>query len=263
MRKTVKLPTIQNVSAGAAATLSVPVRPTYEKFSLVYSGVTLAQIKNIEVSANGKVLQRFESGSQLDFINQFYGRQAAGTNSVLTLYMVRPELVELADQRLTALGTADLQTVTIKFDIDAAAAAPVVDAYAEVSAPQPLGSIVKVRQFPRTFATSGQQEIDSIPRSGARIAALHLFKDDVSAVEIEANGTTIYEATKTVGEEFQEQFGRSPQTAQATHIDFLLDGDIAQALMTKGLQDLRLKPTLDTIGQVTSVVEYIDGFEGI
>ena len=54
-----------------------------------------------------------------------------------------------------------------------------------------------------------------------------------------------------------------PQTATMTTVDFALDGDMNHSLVTQGLFDLRLRPTLDTPGQVNILVEYLDALAGI
>lgn len=261
MRKIVKLPSMSNVAAGAVATLNCPVGLTYECFTLKYTGVTLAQMTNIEVRVNGKTIQKFASGTELDEINTYHGRKAA--SGYLNIWQVRPELKALLDQRMTALGTADVQTLSLLVEIDAAATAPVLVAYALQSVPQPLGLICKVKAFPVSFATSGEQEIDNLPKSGARVAAIHLMKSDVSKVEVELDSIKVIETPKALAEELQTKYGKTPQTAVATHVDFLLDGDIKHAMATAGVQDFRVRPTIDTSGEVRCVVEYLDGYEGI
>jgi len=265
MRIVKQLPSIANVGAGNTVTLNCPVGLTYEKITFVLGGTifTRAQLKNISVKVNGKELQAYQSGTELDYINDYYGR--ADTANYLTLWFNRPELRELGSMRLTGLGTKDVQSLTVEADIDAGASAPTLSAYAMLREPEPLGLVTKVKAFPATFATSGKQDIDNIPR-GPRIAAIHLFKADISAVEVEVDAVKVWDASKTEGEVFQKEalpVARVPQTAVATHIDFLLDGDIAQALVTDGVADFRLRPTLDTSGSVRTVVEYLDQFAGL
>lgn len=261
MRKLDLLPSFSPISAGSDCTLNMPVGLTYEAVLLAYSGITLAQMKNIEVLINGKVIQKFATGTILDQINQFYKRGTAA--GVLVLWFSRPELNLVAEQRLTAIGTADVQTFSLRMDIDAGAAAPAITAYAIKSAQQPLGMITKIKNFPVTFATAGQQDIDNIPRSGARIAAVHLFKADISSVAVEVDSTKIVDSTKTVIHAFLGYCDRTPLTASATHIDFLADGDIFHALPTEKTKDLRIRPYLDTAGLVNVIVEYLDGFDGL
>lgn len=95
------------------------------------------------------------------------------------------------------------------------------------------------------------------------IGVVHLFKSDISNVELEVNSIKAFDATKAYSEEMQSRYNKNPQTANATHVDFLLEGDLKQALDTRGVQDFRIRPTLGSAGAVRTVVEYIDGFAGI
>ncbi|PLA73512.1 hypothetical protein CYQ88_10845 [Hydrogenovibrio sp. SC-1] len=262
MRKTTIMPSFSNVSAGSTATLNMPLGLTYDQLKLKYTGVTLAQLKNIELLANGKVFQRFKDGATVKFLNDYYGR-SADVNGVLTLWFVRPEMDTLADKRMTALGTADIQSLTLRFDIDAAAANPVVKSWAIQSDQTVFGACTKIKNFPSSVAVAGLQEIDNIPTSGARIAAMHVIKADTSEIQVDVNSLKAFEATKEIAEQIQKDYKRVPQTASASHIDFTLEGDLAQALTTKGLQDFRLKLTHDTAGAVDVIVEYFDGLAGI
>lgn len=270
MRKTIKMPSMSNVGAGQTATLNCPVGLTYDVISLEYSGkkadtstdITLDDLKNIEVRVNGKTIQTFKDGLELDRINQYHGRGAA--SGIINIWFVRPEMANLRDQRLTALGTADVQTLSVHVDGEATLDSLSLSAKAVQSEPQNMGAIVKVKAFPASFAVSGEVEIDNLPRSGGvMIGCIHLFKANVSNVEVEVNSIKAFDSTKTYSEEMQTRYNKTPQTATATHIDFMLEGDLAQAMDTRGVQDFRIRPTLDTSGAVRTVVEYIDGFAGI
>jgi len=256
MRKTVKLPQISNVAAGAEASLVIPLRPTYERITLEYTGVTLAQLENIELRINGNPVQTYKDGAQLDALNKFYSRPE--TAGFLTLWFARPELTNLSQRRMTALATADvrIQTASLHIDVDGAAAAPVLKAHAVTSAPRDSVAMTVIRQFPHDSSVTGQVEIDSIPR-GPRIIGIHLGKADISDVELEIDQVKIYDASKALGEANQKQNGRVPQTAAYTHIDMMGDNDVGNALVTANATDLRIRPTLDTSGATQLMVEYL------
>jgi hypothetical protein len=262
MRITQRLPSLSNVAAGLTAVLNCPRGLTYDKIVLQYSGtsVTRAMLEKIRVKINGKPIQEYSDGDELQSINDYYGR--ADNTGAVTLYFNRPEMDNVQGQRVTGLGTSDIQTLSVEFDVASGAPADfAVVAYALQSEAQPLGLITKVKKYPASYATSGLMEIDNIVKGG-RIMAIHLFKSDVSKVELEVDKQTVYEATKSVGEILQKEAGRAPVTASATHIDFIQEGDIAQALITAGVSDMRLKPTIDTSGALNVVVEYLDGLAG-
>jgi len=259
-RKFNPTPSFSNVSAGSTATLQLPVGVTYDALHIKYAGVTTDQLKNLEVRINGKVVQTFIDVTRLQDINKYYKRNVKA--GIFTLWFIRPEMENNILRRMTALGTADVSTLDIRVDIDAAAAAPVLEAHAVKSPQSVLGMITKFKRFPASSATAGIKEIDNLPKEG-RIAAIHLFKADISHVQIEADSVLLYDVEKTLGEGYQVDYGRNPNTAKHTTIDFHLEGDPNQALIVEGVRDLRLRPTLATAGAFDIVVEYLTGYAGI
>ncbi|NIB44723.1 hypothetical protein HBA55_34405 [Pseudomaricurvus alkylphenolicus] len=255
-RKIIPLNSFTTVAAGADTSLTLPVGGnTYERIMLEYSGVTLAQLQNLEVRLNGDPIQHFKTALQLEEINDFWGRPK--TSGIITIWAIRPEMMNAQQRRMTAWGTQNVQTLSIHLDIDAAAASPSLKAHAIVSAPRPMIFVTKVKQFSDNSAVSGKVDIDNIPR-GPRIYAIHLFKSDISDVEIEMDNVKFYDSTKTLSEAIQKENGRVPVTAKATHIDFIGDNDVGNALITANARDFRLKPTLDTSGLTDICVEYLD-----
>jgi hypothetical protein len=180
-----------------------------------------------------------------------------------------PHFRTIAGRRVTSLGTADVQSADIQADVPADMPASfTLEAYAIRREPSQMGAIVKVKRFPVSFATAGEQDIDSIPR-GPRIAAIHLHDlegaDNLERVRVEADGRTIYDQPRDLArfvqaENFDDQ--RVPAT-DWTHIEWTGDGDPDRALRTAGLSDFRLRLDLASPGSVVAVVEYLDGFQGI
>jgi len=260
-----KLPSLSNVSPGARATLECPVGPTYKRLHIVASGtgLTAAHIGKIEVRVNGKTIQDFKDLQRLIDINGYYGRPADSATG-WTIHLDRPEASDLVYKRLTGIGTADVQTMDVLIDIDSAAPSDIaLEAYAEVSEPMPLGPFVGIRTFPFSSAVAGEVEIDKIPR-GPRIMAIHCFKGDVNAVVVEADGFKIVDAKKAVLEAMQKGAvprARVPMSAKATTVDFMLEGDFAQTLVTGPLKDFRVRTDLGTSGAMDVVVEYLRDFQ--
>lgn len=265
-----KLPSVTNVVAGSDAVINCPVGRTYEKITFAYSGVTDAQLKNLEVLINGRAVWTIADVARLKMLNAYHGRpDSAG---FFTLHFSRPELRPVMGnpasnawvdgRKMHALGTANVATLEVKIGIDAAASSPSLTASAVQSPGQPLGTFCKVREFPTSFATSGLQEIANLPRAKARVACVHLIKDDVSACEVVLDGVKIADASKALLEEGQKAHGKVPQSG-ITHIDWIADNDFRQAIPMAGVQDFRLRPTIDTNGALTVLVEYFDEYNGI
>lgn len=265
MRIFTKLPSWSNTSAGATASLQLPVRgPTYEELILKFSGVTLAQMKNIRLQINGKPVQEFSSGTELKFLNDYYARKDNTASGYISLWMTWPEEVRLANRRLTGIGTLDVSTLELLIDIDGAATAPVIETWAWQARPAKLGVIRKVKRFSKAAAAAGVYEIDSIPKPlKHNIQAVHFLKSDAASLEITKDSIKIYDTDKTVGAILQSERGRVPQDATATHWEATIDGDSSEGLAVGGVQDLRFKPTLTTSGSVNVIVEYLGEFAGI
>lgn len=269
MRLTTRMPSLSNVTAGGTATLNAPIGRTYERMVFSYSGVTRAQMKDIKVVIDGKPIMEFADAEQVAALNKYYGRHDEA--GLITLWFVRPELNALEQQRVTGLGTGDqagngkISTLQFEIEIDAAAVDPKVTAHAIQSDPAPLGMINKIKRFTYSSATAGQFEIDNIPK-GPRLCAIHFVKaaGDVSRVEVEQNSRKIVEGDKPLLQYLQKEAGRTPQAGYLA-VDFTQEGDVYQSIVTdpRQIQDQRFRLTLDTAGQVTVLVEYLDGFAGI
>jgi hypothetical protein len=267
MRNTVKLPTISNANVqGGHCVLNCPLGLTYDFIQFKLTNLAAADLKNFKVKVGSRTLVEVSSAGVLDDLNIYYKRVVV--SGYFTLWFYRPEWATEEERALTSMGTADVPQLTIEWDNAPGVASPDVSAWAVQRAPMPMGLVTKIREYPVTFATGGKQDIDNIPRTAsARITAVHLGKADVSEVEFEINqgtGTSkIIEADKALLEANQTQHNRAPVTAKYTHVDFNLLGKINGPLPLQGLQDMRVRPTLTTSGQLTSVVEYLDGYNGI
>ena len=196
-----KLTNLTNVSAGATATLRIPVGPTYDGILLRLIGnaganATLANVQSVRLMANAKVVREYDSLAVLNTINQIYGRGAAanagaagavGTDTSVMLHFTRPEIEQFFQSaqlptlhginaaRTTAFRTGNLNTLTLEFTIAAAYASPSIEAYSveQPDSQEPIGLIEKVRRFTYTPSGAGTFEtLFDIPR-GPRIMAIH------------------------------------------------------------------------------------------
>jgi hypothetical protein len=275
-RKFPKLPSFSNVAAGNTATLELPLGLTYDKLHILYAGVTLAQLKNIRVEVNGKPIVEYKDGTELMNENAYFSRPVVAGK--LDIYFKKDEMKTLAEARAFSLGTSSAQytdpttgqmvtppaiaNVTVRMDIDAAAAAPTLEGYAIQSPPAPIGFILKKKNFPKQL-NDGITEVDNLPRPNtARIAAFHVVTAaTVSKIEVEMDSIKIFELPVDLAKDVQSDHGRTPQ-ADRHVIDFCLEGDMLQALPMAGVQDLRLRIYSDS-APATVEVHYFDGLAGI
>ncbi|MDE1323868.1 major capsid protein P2 [Vibrio aestuarianus] len=261
-RRLKKLPSLSNVAKGSTATLELPRGLSYHQVILQYAGVTLAQLKNIRMEVNGKVFQTYKDGLELDLINEHFTRGKA-ENGFCVLHFARPELDDLLQQRTFALGTEDISTLVLRIDIDSAATAPVLEAYALQGQQMPMGYITKLKSYPVSYATGGTHELDKLPTPAtARIAAIHLLTDKVDHAELEVDGNIAFQAPKALEQKIQKDAGRTPNAAKFT-MDFIKENDTAQAQVLAGVQDFRIRMNLTEAAAFNVLVEYLDVKEGL
>lgn len=262
-KKTVKLPSMSRVVAGSIALLEVPIKPTYHNIRFVAAGTALAvaHIKRINVVINGNVVQTFKDLQRLIDLNAYYGRSADTVNDFM-LHFKRDEFNELAFKRAPAFGTADLSTFTIELELSSSAPSDITlsaEAFID-TVPQPLGVFTRIREVGISSSVTGVVETDKLQKNQI-YQAIHLFKADISKIELEIDQVKVLDSTKANLERLEKSVrpvARVPQTAKATHIDFLLEGDAGDVLNTQGVSDWRLKMTFDTTGAADIVTETLD-----
>lgn len=272
-RKIIRLPSLSRVVPGSKAVLELPIGPTYRRIFFVVTAASLLDVGHIgraDVLIDGKVVQTYKNGGRLKALNDYYGRAPdvfTPTRAEFAIHFERAELADMVYRRAPGVGTADVQTFNVEIEIAAGAPASIaMVAFAEIDPiPQKLGVFFKVREYSFSSPVAGQVEIDKLPK-GAWYSTLHLFKPDVSFVEVEANQAKAIDATKEILERTQKEASpikRVPQTALATHIDFITDGDLSQSLRTDLLNDFRIKATLATSGAMDIVAETFDTLQGV
>ena len=249
------LPSVSNVAAGNTATIECPVGGhTYDKIHVEHSVGGVDKIKRIECLINGKVFQTWRDASWLRKVNK--GKGIKQKNGVFTLHFDLPYFRQLNDVKSFGIGTADVTNFHIRLVLSADATNPTLKATAQVSQVKPLGLISIIRSFPIT-KNAGVADIDNIPK-GARILAIHLEKDDITHCELKVNQVVYFEASKALNDLQLEQAipnPREPMDGVFT-LDFTTQGTPAGALITSGVRDLRLRPTLGSEGNIEMTIEY-------
>lgn len=268
MKVTRQLKSFSGVAAGQTATLDCQIGASYHQILIAYSGVTLAQMEAIRVVANGVVIHRYTSGTQLDNHNQHQGRAAAA--GILVIDFERYGLKTRAAKEITALGTGapfdaknnptPITTLSVEIDIAAAAAAPALSAKAVQSGSAPTGLIKKVKQFSYNAAAIGEMQVADLPR-GDLINQVRFESSDADAVKVLTNNVEVFTRTKAENDLMQSDGVRAP-VAGSFVFDLTEAGDGQEGLVTRGLNDLRFNVTMGAAGQVPVMVEYIGGLNG-
>lgn len=198
-RKIVKLPAFSSVAAGNRATLVIPVGARkYHKVFIEYKGgvgnqaAVEADLKGVRILTNGRI-QREATVAQINVLNAFRGRSFQ-TGTVIIPFS-DPGARTMQGEEVTGWGTYNLSTLTLELDIDAAAVAPTLQAYAEIEDSQePLGAIVKWRRSSYQTAGATTLAIRDLPRDPREAyMRFHAFSALASAVQLKADNEIIVE----------------------------------------------------------------------
>lgn len=276
MRLSIPMPNANNVAAGQTATWDLPIGRRYHELNLEYTGVTLAQMTEIRILANGSVIHRY-SADERDSMNQFDGRAAAA--GILCLPFDRYNLYSQGGEERTAIqtGSADPKTGSkisnfkLEIDIDAAAAAPVITVTAEQSnnltgALAGPGALLRTLKFPRTFTTAGEQELSDLPKAtegpSYQIINRVFFKSaNTTKMSIYLDNVELFKRGKALNERKQTDGVRVPQAGYFVFdpLEAGYDWEALKLIYDNGapVQDFRYKLTLSGAETVNAIVEYV------
>jgi len=262
------MPSGNSVAGGQTATFKLPMGSNYHNAYLTYSGVTLAQMTEIRVVVNGKILQRY-SATMRDAMNQFDGRDAAA--EILTIPFGRYNLKLKQTEDATSLNTAseNLQTgasitsINIEIDIDAAALTPILKLHAEISPKLKGGAGNVLHVLKRTIAlpSAGEHQIGDIQRGTATTMLLNRIffandAGDISNIKIMANNVDIHNRTKALNELMQNNGVRIPQ-ALFHVVDRTENGTGGDLINLMDLDDFRFYLECSASMNVVTTAEYI------
>lgn len=271
-------------------------------FKVTGTGVKLSDVERARIVINGKTVQEYYNGFKgINDLNGHYRRNVhsgIGPAGAFTenfeayveqsdveadelrifLHHRRPELISLEQQRLFALGTLGLSNASILLDVASDAPADIaIESRGILSETRQLGVITKVKHFPIQVG-AGTNDYAQLLK-GALIVGIHLDKaeGDITDLAISLDGVDWVEKCSTVDLAFiQAMHGRVPLVSKTgdegnevyaagnqVHLDFIMENDWNQAMVSQVVNDLRMKITAETAGTVNMVVEYLDGLNGI
>ena len=249
---------------GLTSVFSLPIGRTYHSLAINASNCTLAEITEIRLVANGKTIERFTSGTELDDLNQVDGIATAGAGDFanpLFLNLDRKALRTRDAEEVTALGTGNpedpqpVSTLQLEIDVDAGATGSSISVQAEQSSAQNSGLIKLVRQFTYNAGSTGIFEISDLPK-GDLISRIWFKNANITNVEIERDSFTVFDRSATANN-FRLALDGFRTAPTGFLIDFGEGGFGANALATAGVQDLRFKLDMSSAGSVPVVVEYL------
>lgn len=273
----IKQPSVRGISAGAIATTEIPTTGTHHVLylrCLTAAGVALtaAQIKadigDIIIRLNGEQIIEASSTFLLDR-QKYYGDAISADNvaGIIPIYFIRPHLPTHAGRAVTALGMLGMDSFTVDVKVTAVAQLASIEVLSEVdSTSRRLGQHIRVAKHPQSFATTGLQEISSIPRYGNDVAfmALHIEKNagTFEKVTVKLGGNALFEdIDPNLNQVLLEAMKRTPQAAYFS-VDFAKNNDLLALLPMAGVQDFRQQITWKTAAPTTFNI-YSESIHGL
>src|SRR5690606_7447302 len=224
-RLTLRMPSASGVPVGGVAgtaTFKLPIGRRFHELHLAYSGVTLSQMPEIRILANGKPFQTF-SAVDRDKMNQHDGLEAAA--GILVIPFDRPKLKTRAGMEDTAINTGVpdkdgrmITTFDMEIDIAAAHAGAAFTLRADQSeavAGGP-GTMIHMRRFPVAFPGAGQFDIADLPKGSATTLGINRIwmkptANNVTGVIIERDTRNIWERSAALNTLLLKNGDKTPQ----------------------------------------------------
>ncbi|XZG68896.1 major capsid protein P2 [Chitinibacteraceae bacterium HSL-7] len=260
MSQTRRLLSFFNVVAGGTATIQLPKGDTYERIVLRLAGTTFTKshLKAIRLRINSKVVHEC-SGAELDKMNAYTGMFS--DSKFLALDFSELKARDQVGQSVGAIGTiAGVDQVTLEVDIDAAAVAPSLSAFAMVSGPKKLDVINKMLRYPANLGAGKSPVQLPYGPQGSLIKRVYVFSNNITSLEVKKNGVTIHDSDKDINEFWQKENGNSPQ-AGLWVFDPIADKNLGDVVNTADAQTFEFLVTLSAAEAITVFVEYIDRLE--
>lgn len=247
LKTTRKGQSFESVGAGQTAVTRLPIGLSYERILVPYSGVTLAQMTEARLIANGETIRTWRDLTKLDTQNQFDGMTAA--NGILVFNLIRHGLRTRAGEELTKIGTGaprsednpnPITTFALEIDIADGVAAPVLGVpKLHQDLPMPTGIVVKSKQYNYSASQAGIFEIADLPK-GELVNRIFFYSANITSLEVERDNFVSFSREKAENELLQSEGVRVPQAGVFVY-DPTENGNGAEGLPTANVHDLRFR----------------------
>lgn len=255
----IKQSNVVGVAANTTATARIPTTGTH--FGLILNCLqaggtaqTIANMKtaitNIVIRHNGEQIMEGTSTLFLDlqkYYNDAYVGGAANVAGVLPIPFAPNHFLNFEERRLFAVGTADIQTMTVDISLGTLTTLSSIEVYSEIS-PEiaPRNQHIRIKKYPQSYATTGVQEIPTLPLEGPSVGykALHIENGTnpgvIADATLKVGNYAIHDQIKAaVNTVILNLCRRTPQSAYY-HLDLGKNNAITSFLPMAGIQDFRL-----------------------
>lgn len=258
----IKQASAQGIQAGSVATAKIPTTGTqYALFLVLLNGsaspnntLTVAQMKAAIAGSsnhavlyhNGEQIMEFTSTFMLDLQKYYFDAYTAGQSNlagVIPIYFAPGHFNNFAERRVFAVGTQDLQSIVLNIPIVSTAQLSIINIFSEVSPEvRNRGQFLKIKCFPQSYATTGQQQIVTLPLEGATVGykALHIELGTnpgvIDYVTVDIGNYAIWDTIEVPLHSVKSQLGRRVPQAAYYHVDFGVNNDISAFLPMANVQ---------------------------
>ncbi len=255
----IKQSNVVGIAANTTASARIPTTGTHYGLLLnclqaAGSAVTIANMKtaitNLILRHNGEQIMEGSSTFFLDmhkyYFDAFTGG-AANVNGVLPIPFAPQHFNNFEERRLFAVGTADIQTMTLDIALGTLSTLSSIEVYSEITPEiRPRGQHIRIKKYPQSFATTGVQEIPTLPLEGPSVGykALHIENGTnpgvIADATLKVGNYAIHDQIKAaVNTVISNLCRRTPQAAYY-HLDLGKNNAITSFLPMAGVQDFRL-----------------------
>lgn len=248
------------IAANTVATVRIPTSGTHYGLILnclqaAGTAQTVANMKtaitNLVLRHNGEQIMEGSATLFLDLQKYYfdsYTGGAANVNGILPIPFAPQHFNNFEERRLFAVGTADIQTMTLDISLGTLTTLSSIEVYSEVTPEiRPRGQHIRINKYPQSFATTGDQEIPTLPylnQPTVGYKALHIelgTNPGVAAyATLKVGNYAIHDQIKTAVNTVISNFCRRTPQAAYYHIDLGKNNAITSFLPMNGVQDFRV-----------------------
>jgi hypothetical protein len=255
----IKQSNVVGIAANTVATARIPTSGTHYGLILnclqaAGTAVTIANMKtaitNIVLRHNGEQIMEGSATFFLDlhkFYMDSYTGGAANVNGVLPIPFAPQHFNNYEERRLFAVGTSDIQTMTLDITLGTLSTLSSIEVYSEITPEiRPRGQHIRIKKYPQSFATTGEQEISTLPLEGPSVGykALHVELGTnpgvASYATLKVGNYAIHDQIKSAVNTVALNFMRRTPQAAYYHVDLGKNNAITSYLPMAGVQDFRL-----------------------
>lgn len=266
------MPAFDSVVASSTALCRMPVGRTYHGLDLVYTGLTLAQMTEIRILANGNIIHRY-SATERDAENQYLGLAAAAGYLHIPFDRVRSRSQYDEEAFKLITGVADkngniITTLECQVDINASnTGAITLAAWANQSA-SPANPdflpLMKIEKVTWPAFVSGENNITTLKRGTTDTMYLericirnttHVITD----IKLDRDNVRVFDRTDGLNRHLAVDGGRV-NNADLYNVDCAEKG-FSEPIALRGVQDLKLTVTTsNTIAAPVAGITYLGTF---